>query len=97
MVAYQEQFGFNDIVANRLGSDGSVGSQIFVANSNVMNAFNPSVALAPSGGQFVVAYSTTLASGISGGIRTVEVAANDTVRFHGDSTDGRHSTATARR
>ena len=89
VVAYQEKFGVrNNIVANRLGSDGSVGSQILVANSYFMDAVNPSVALAPTGGQFVVAYSTILVSGISGGIRTVEVAANNTVRFHGDSTDG---------
>jgi hypothetical protein len=89
VVAYQEIFGVNNnIVANRLGSDGSVGNGIVVADAIFNNAINPSVALAPSGGQFVVAYDTVLPSGISGGIRTIEVAANDTVRFHGDSTDG---------
>jgi hypothetical protein len=88
VVSYQELFGFNDIVANRLGSDGSVGPGIFVAISIVTNAFNPSVALAPTGGQFVVAYDSVLASGSSVGVRVTEVAADDTVRFHGDSTDG---------
>jgi hypothetical protein len=88
VVAYQEQFGRTDIVANRLGSDGSVGSSIVVANPIFNNALNPSVALAPSGGQFVVAYDTVLPTGSSGGVRTIEVAADNTVRFHGDSTDG---------
>jgi hypothetical protein len=89
VVVYQEIFGVvNDIVANRLGSDGSVGSSILVANPFFNKALNPSVALAPTGGQFVVAYDTVLPSGLSGGVRTIEVAANDTVRFHGDSTEG---------
>jgi hypothetical protein len=90
VVAYQEFFGItSEIVANRLGSDGSVGSMIFLANNGFISAVNPSVALAPSGGQFVVAYSTVmLQTGLSGGVRTTEVAANNTVRFHGDSTNG---------
>ncbi len=88
VVVYQELFGRTDIVANRLGSDGSVGSSIFVADPIFNNTFNPSVALAPTGGQFVVAYDTVLPSASSSGVRTPEVAADDTVRFHGDSTDG---------
>jgi hypothetical protein len=89
VVAYQEIFGLNNnIVANRLRSDGSVGSSIVVADPLFNNALNPSVALAPTGGQFVVAYDTVLPSGASGGVRTIEVGGNDTVRFHGDSTDG---------
>src|SRR5262249_44668118 len=87
---YQELVGgvINEIVANRLGSDGSVGNAIVVAHNNYVDSVNPSVALAPSGGQFVVAYDSVLASGSSVGVRSVEVAANDAVRFHGDSTDG---------
>ena len=90
VVAYQEFEGGvkNDILANRLSSDGSVGGAIFVANAIFDDDINPSVALAPAGGQFVVAYDSVLPSGISGGVRTIEVAADDTVRFHGDSTDG---------
>jgi hypothetical protein len=89
VVVYQEIFGVNNnIVANRLRSDGSVGGSIVVADPFLNNALNPSVALAATGGQFVVAYDTVLPSGTSGGVRTIEVAGNDTVRFHGDSTDG---------
>jgi hypothetical protein len=90
VVAYQELINgiVNDIVANRLGSDGSVGPRIFVATPLFGNALNPSVALAPTGHQFVVAYESASAAGVSEGVRTVEVAADDTVRFHGDSTDG---------
>jgi hypothetical protein len=90
VVAYQELVGdiHNEIVANRLGSDGSVGPMIFVATPFLGDALTPSVALAPTGGQFVVAYDSVLASGISEGVRMIEVAADDTVRFHGDSTDG---------
>jgi hypothetical protein len=89
VVAYQEFFGVkNDIVANRLSSDGSVGNPIFVANAIFNDSLNPSVALAPTGGQFVVAYDSVLPSGRSEGVRTIEVGADDTVRFHGDSTDG---------
>jgi hypothetical protein len=89
VVAYQEFFGVkNDIVANRLGSDGSVGNPIFVADAIFNDSLNPSVALAPAGGQFVVAYDSVLPSGSSEGVRTIEVGADDAVKFHGDSTDG---------
>jgi hypothetical protein len=82
VVAYQESLGSHSIiVANRLGSDGSVGSVIFVAESSDIDAVNPSVALAPTGGRFVVAYSSVLASGVGVGVRASEVAADDTVRF----------------
>jgi hypothetical protein len=87
VVAYQEQLGRTEIVANRLGSDGTVGNPIVVANPIITDALNPSVALAPSGGLFVVAYTSVPSSGGSSVVRTTEVAANDTVRFHGDSTD----------
>jgi hypothetical protein len=90
-VAYQELIGGlrTDIVANRLSRDGSVGNGIFIAVSNFNDALYPSVALTPSGGQFVVAYDSVLPSGISGGVGTTEMAAaEDTVRFHGFSTDG---------
>jgi hypothetical protein len=90
VVAYQEIVGGvnNAIAANRLGSDGSVGPRIFVSVPIATNSVNPSVALAPSGGQFVVVYDSVSASGSSLGVRSVEVASDDTVRFHGDSTDG---------
>jgi hypothetical protein len=86
VVAYQEFFGVHSaIVANRLGSDGSVGPRIFVTTPNEdIDELNPSVALAATGGQFVVAYDTAvLATGISGGVGATEVAADDTVSFNG--------------
>src|SRR5262249_27373272 len=87
VVAYQEFFGVHStIMANRLGRDGSVGREIQVAIFDAfsgIDAVNPSVALAPSGGRFVVAYDTMLRSGPSVGVRADEVAADDTVRFVG--------------
>jgi hypothetical protein len=87
VVAYQEFFGVQStIVANRLGSDGSLGLEIQVAIFDAfsgINAVNPSVALAPSGGRFVVAYDSVLGSGTSVGVWADEVAADDTVRFVG--------------
>jgi hypothetical protein len=87
VVAYQEFFGVHStIVANRLGRDGSVGRDIQVAIFDAfsgIDAVNPSVALAPSGGRFVVAYDTMLRSGPSVGVRADEVAADDSVRFFG--------------
>jgi hypothetical protein len=88
VVAYQEFLGIHStIVANRLGRDGSVGGAIVVAESEDINNFNPSVALAPSSGQFAVAYGSALLSGVSAGVRVVEVAANDTVRHFGEPPD----------
>ncbi len=46
------------IYANRLGSGGFVSDQILVNSNNGSNLTSPSVALAPTGGQFVVAYNT---------------------------------------
>jgi hypothetical protein len=87
VVAYQEFFGVQStIVANRLGRNGSLGLPIQVAIFDAfsgINAVNPSVALAPSGGRFVVAYDSVLGSGTSVGVRADEVAADDTVRFFG--------------
>src|SRR5262249_50060644 len=84
VVAYQELLGIHSIIAaNRLRSDGSVGGAIVVAESEDINDFNASVALAPSGGQFAVAYVSAQLSGISAGVRVVEVAANDTVSHFG--------------
>src|SRR5262249_8758168 len=87
IVAYQEFFGVHStIVANRLGRDGSVGRNIQVAIFDAfsgIDALNPSVALAPLGGRFVVAYDTVLRSGTSVGVRADEVAPDDTVRFFG--------------
>jgi hypothetical protein len=81
VIAYQEFLGIHSIiVANRLGSDGSVSTGIQVAENPQINALNPSVALAATGGQFVVAFDSALGSGTSTGVRAVEVAADNTVR-----------------
>jgi hypothetical protein len=58
VVAYAEAQGTYVIYANRLSSSGVVGGQILVGQpSNTFPfAYMPSVALAPTGGMFVVAY-----------------------------------------
>jgi hypothetical protein len=85
VVAYQEFIGIqSEINANRLSSAGSVGPMILAVSLDVgNNPSNPSVALSPSGGSFVVAYDSALRSGVSTGVRAVEVAADDTVRGFG--------------
>jgi hypothetical protein len=74
VVVYQEQVGGDfDIKARRVSSSGVVGSEINVRASGLDDT-NPSVALAPTGGQFVVAYGT------GGQIEVAEVSATDSVK-----------------
>jgi hypothetical protein len=81
VVVYQEFLGVHSAVfANRLTSDGSVGTAIQIAEHAQINALNPSVALAATGGPFVVVFDSALGSGVSTGVRAVEVGADDTVR-----------------
>jgi hypothetical protein len=77
VVAYQEQFSNSDygIFANRLSSSGTVSSRILVYNINGDDAENPSVALEPTGGQFVVAFDD--ATGELGGVMVTEIDANN--------------------
>jgi hypothetical protein len=60
VVAYQEYVGGDyGVYANRLSAGGAVGGRITVqAVGGGVNETEPSVALAPTGGQFVVAYET---------------------------------------
>ena len=59
VIAYEED-GSSDfgIYANRLSAGGSLSNRITVRDVGGVAERGPSVALAPSGGQFVVAYST---------------------------------------
>jgi hypothetical protein len=72
VVAFQEfDFGSWDIYAKRLSSGGAVGPLVFVQTFLGIDELNPSVALAPTGGQFVVAYDTP------NGVQVTEVDSND--------------------
>jgi hypothetical protein len=76
VVAYGERVGGNWVVnANRLGAGGTVGGIITVQAIPGGNAYSPSVALAATGGQFVVAYDVTTIGGRAVGI--TEVGSND--------------------
>ena len=74
VIAYAEIVSSNSgIYANRLSTGGSLSGRITVQNVGGVNAFDPSVALAPSGGQFVVAYD------ISGStVQVTEISASNT-------------------
>jgi hypothetical protein len=70
VVAYQRYAGpFGAIYANRLSSGGAVGNLVFA--QSVDAGTNPSVALAPTGGQYVVAYDTDF------GVEVTEVDSDD--------------------
>jgi hypothetical protein len=72
VVAYEESIGYdNGIYANRLSSGGWVGGRIIVRNVGGLTEMNPSIALAPTGGQFVVAYET------NDGVQVTEMGSND--------------------
>jgi hypothetical protein len=73
-VAY-ERFNGSDlgIYANRLSSAGAVGGMITVRDAIGFAEFNPSVALAPTGGRFVVSNDT------DSGFEVTEVASNNAV------------------
>jgi hypothetical protein len=74
-VVVYERFNGSDlgIDANRLSSAGVVGHMITVRDAVGLGEFNPSVALAPTGGRFVVSYDTDSGFGVS------EVASNNAV------------------
>src|SRR5262249_1541667 len=74
VVAYQEYITPDwGIYANRVSSAGVVGGRIQVQDhGGGVNELYPSVALAPSGGLFVVAYDTP------GGVQVTEMSAADT-------------------
>jgi hypothetical protein len=76
VVAYTEAAnGSNDgIYANRLSSGGTVSGRITVHDVLGFSDFVGSVALAPTGGQFVVAYDTDL-----GGVQVTEMGADNSV------------------
>jgi hypothetical protein len=60
VVAYQRLVGGDyGIYANRLSAGGVVGGMITVHDDSGINETDPSVALAPTGGQFVVAYDNS--------------------------------------
>jgi hypothetical protein len=72
VVAYAEFVGIDDgIYANRWSSSNVVSSKINVHNTFGIDERFPSVALAPTGGQFVVAYNT------NDGFQATEIDANN--------------------
>ena len=72
VAAYREQVGTTyGIYANRLSSGGVVSDQILVNSNNGSNLTSPSVALAPTTGQFVVAYNT------GSGVEHTEMGSNN--------------------
>jgi hypothetical protein len=72
VVVYQ-WFAFTDygIYSTRLSSGGAVGSVFYVRDDDGIDETNPSVALAPTGGQFVVAYET------DNGVQVTEMDSNN--------------------
>jgi hypothetical protein len=75
VIAYEESIGSDyGIYANRLSSGGSVGGRITVRNDAALNENRPSVVLAPTGGQFVVAYGT---HDIRSAVQVTEMGSND--------------------
>src|SRR5262245_791332 len=72
VVAYQKLIGNDyDIKATRVSSTGTVGTETIV-RATTRDEAAPSVALAPTGGQFVVAYYA------GGQVEAAEMAADDT-------------------
>jgi hypothetical protein len=75
VVAYTENFPlFDGIFANRVTSGGSVGGRIEVSAVFGIDEINASVALAPTGGQFVVAYDND-----NGTVSVTEMGSDDSV------------------
>jgi hypothetical protein len=74
VVAYQEFVGADwDVRANRVSSAGVVGGPIVIsAQGGGFDETDPAVALAPTGGLFVVAYDTP------SGVQVTEMSATDT-------------------
>jgi hypothetical protein len=74
VVVYQ-WFAFTDygIYSTRLSSGGAVDSVFFVRDVSGIDETDPSVALAPTGGQYVVAYNAP------NGVQVTEVDSNNAV------------------
>jgi hypothetical protein len=75
VVAYEEDADGSDwgIYANRLSGAGAVGGRITVQDASGSDELSPSVALAPTGGRFVVAYDT------DDGVQVTEVGSNNSI------------------
>jgi hypothetical protein len=75
VVVYEENANGHDfgIYANRWTAAGAVGARITVHDSYGVGEYVPAVALAPTGGQFVVAYNT------DSGLQVTEMGSNNAV------------------